>query len=48
MPHNDSNAPPFTLLQGDCLEVLRTLPAQSVQCCVTSPPLSLDHPNQTF
>jgi DNA modification methylase len=23
---------------GDCLEVLRTLPAASVQCCVTSPP----------
>lgn len=24
--------------QGDCLEVLPMLPAQSVQCCVTSPP----------
>ena len=24
--------------QGDALEVLRTLPAESVQCCVTSPP----------
>lgn len=23
---------------GDCLETLRTLPDQSVQCCVTSPP----------
>jgi DNA modification methylase len=23
---------------GDCLEVLRTLPEQSVHCCVTSPP----------
>jgi len=27
-----------TLLQGDCLTVLATLPDQSVQCCVTSPP----------
>lgn len=26
------------LLQGDCLTVLRTLPAASVQTCVTSPP----------
>ena len=24
--------------QGDCLEVLRGLPAGSVHCCVTSPP----------
>jgi DNA modification methylase len=23
---------------GDCREVLKTLPAQSVQCCITSPP----------
>lgn len=27
-----------TLLQGDCREVLRTLPAGSVHCAVTSPP----------
>ena len=27
-----------TLLTGDCLEMLRTLPAASVQTCVTSPP----------
>ena len=27
-----------TLYCGDCLEVLRTLPDASVQCCVTSPP----------
>jgi DNA modification methylase len=27
-----------TLHLGDCLAVLRTLPAASVQCCVTSPP----------
>lgn len=26
------------ILQGDCLEVLRTLPSESVNCCVTSPP----------
>lgn len=23
---------------GDCLEVLKTLPDESVHCCVTSPP----------
>ena len=27
-----------TLLQGDVCEQLRTLTADSVQCCVTSPP----------
>ena len=26
------------LLTGDCRTVLATLPAQSVHCCVTSPP----------
>ena len=26
------------LHHGDCLEVMRTLPDQSVDCCVTSPP----------
>jgi DNA modification methylase len=26
------------ILQGDCMQILPTLPAQSVQCCVTSPP----------
>ncbi len=26
------------IVVGDCLEVLRTLDAESVQCCVTSPP----------
>ena len=25
-------------LQGDCIEVMATLPAQSVHCVVTSPP----------
>lgn len=28
----------YQLLQGDCLKILPTLPAGSVQCCVTSPP----------
>ena len=28
----------YTLLQGHCLEVLRTLPTESVQTCITSPP----------
>jgi DNA modification methylase len=27
-----------TIHNGDCLEVLRTMPDESVQCCVTSPP----------
>ena len=27
-----------TILTGDCLEVLKTLPDQSVNCCITSPP----------
>jgi predicted methyltransferase len=27
-----------TLLQGDCRELLKTLPDASVNCCVTSPP----------
>jgi DNA modification methylase len=29
---------PYQLFNGDCLEVLKTLAANSVQCCVTSPP----------
>jgi DNA modification methylase len=29
---------PNTIIQGDALEVLRTLPDNSVDCCVTSPP----------
>jgi DNA modification methylase len=28
----------FTLHVGDCMEVLLTLPSESVHCCVTSPP----------
>ena len=26
------------VLHGDCREILPTLPAESVNCCVTSPP----------
>lgn len=29
---------PYTLHLGDCLEVLKTLPANSIQTCITSPP----------
>jgi DNA modification methylase len=28
--------------QGDCLDVLRTLPAESVDACVTDPPYGLE------
>jgi DNA modification methylase len=28
----------YEILQGDALQTLKTLPANSVQCCVTSPP----------
>ena len=28
----------YSLTQGDCKDVLKTLADQSVQCCVTSPP----------
>jgi DNA modification methylase len=31
-------SPAWTLYEGDCREVLRTLPERSVQTCVTSPP----------
>ena len=27
-----------TLMLGDCLDVLKTIPEQSINCCVTSPP----------
>lgn len=30
--------PDFTLYHGDVLDVLRDLPDESVNCCVTSPP----------
>lgn len=38
------------VIVGDCLEVLPTLPADTIQCCVTSPPYwglrDYDHPRQ--
>lgn len=43
------------ILHGDCRDVLRTLPSESVQCCVTSPPyfglrsyLPPGHPDKTL
>ena len=27
-----------TILNGDCRDVLKTLPEKSIHCCVTSPP----------
>jgi len=33
--HQDNQ---LTIINGDCLEALKTLPAESVQMCVTSPP----------
>lgn len=30
----------YTLYHGDCLEVLRTLPAESVDAVITDPPYS--------
>jgi DNA modification methylase len=32
------NATRHDIIQGDCLEALRTMPDASVHCCVTSPP----------
>jgi DNA modification methylase len=26
------------ILNGDCIEMMRTLPEKSINCCVTSPP----------
>lgn len=38
------------ILTGDCREILRTLPDESVHCCVTSPPYwglrDYGHPGQ--
>ncbi len=28
----------WEIKQGDALDVLRTMPSESIQCCVTSPP----------
>lgn len=38
LPDGEGEKGMIQLHQGDCLEVLRTLPDDSVQCCVTSPP----------
>lgn len=32
------NLPLNTILQGDCLEMVKTLPDNCIDCCVTSPP----------
>ena len=41
---------PLTILTGDCRELLKTLPAESVHCCITSPPYwrlrDYGHPDQ--
>jgi DNA modification methylase len=34
----DDQMDPLRIINGDCIEVLKTLPAESVHCCVTSPP----------
>jgi DNA modification methylase len=57
--HDKSRPPPYRrkevignamLYEGDCREVLRSLPADSVHCCVTSPPYfrlrNYNHENQ--
>jgi DNA modification methylase len=36
--HPDEEAVTVRVLVGDCRDILRTLPEQSVHCCVTSPP----------
>ncbi len=40
----------YRIVSGDCLEVLPTLEAETIQCCVTSPPYwglrDYDHPGQ--
>jgi DNA modification methylase len=28
----------YAIIQGDCLEILRHIPDNSIHCCVTSPP----------
>lgn len=32
------NLPINQIIQGDCLKVLKTLPSESVDCVITSPP----------
>ena len=38
MKREDDSGPPRGLLTGDCRDLLPTIEAGSVQCCVTSPP----------
>lgn len=37
MPASD----PLTLIRGDCIEAMRTLPSESIDACVTDPPYEL-------
>src|SRR5580658_8309553 len=30
--------PPYRFLAGHCFDVLKTMPASTIDCCVTSPP----------
>jgi site-specific DNA-methyltransferase (cytosine-N4-specific) len=39
--------PQLTLHQGDCLEILRQIPDNSIDCCVTSPPYHLQRDYET-
>jgi DNA modification methylase len=38
MSFDSADLGPAVIYRGDALEVMRTLPAEAVQCCVTSPP----------
>jgi len=38
LPKKATNSPFVKIMQGDVLDQLRTLPDESVHCCVTSPP----------
>ncbi len=48
--HALKEAERYRVIEGDCRDVLPTLDAASVQCCVTSPPYwglrDYDHPGQ--
>ena len=37
-----ANPTDFVVYCGDALEVLKTLPSESVNCCITSPPYYLN------
>ena len=36
------------LIQGDCIEVLKTLPDQSIDACITDPPYGNNTPYKTY